>query len=223
MNTIVADTGTVRMPITLTTLDAFRAWIHSEAVSEETRACFLDGEVWIDMSKEQLFSHNQVKSELNIVLGGLAKSMQLGRYVPDGMLFSNAVANLSAQPDGAFVSYRSLQDGKVVLVEGTKRGIVELDGEPEMVVEVVSGSSIEKDKKTLPDLYYRAGVLEYWLIDARIEPLDFAIFQRGADRFEPNVDHEGWVASTVFGREFRLSRRSDPLGHPEFLLDYRES
>jgi Uma2 family endonuclease len=147
--------------------------------------------------------------------------MQLGRYVPDGMLFSNAVANLSAQPDGAFVSYKSLQEGKVVLVEGAKQGIVELDGEPDMVVEVVSDSSVEKDKKTLPDLYYNAGVLEYWLIDARNETLDFTIFQRGADRFEPMVEHEGWVASKVFGREFRLSQRSDPLGHPEFLLDFR--
>lgn len=224
------------MPVSVTTLQAFRAWIHSDAVSEETRACFLDGEVWIDMSKEQLFSHNQVKSELNVVLGGLAKSMRHGRYLPDGMLVSNAVANLSAQPDGAFVSYESLQDGKVVLVEGAKRGGVELEGSPDLVIEVVSDSSVEKDQDILPGLYFRAGIREYWLIDAREdtagrassgssgtlgEPLSFEIFQRGVDGFESAAGREGWLVSSVFGLEFRLTRQTDLLGHPEYTLDSR--
>ncbi|MEX0818389.1 MAG: Uma2 family endonuclease [Pirellulaceae bacterium] len=209
------------MPVAVTTLQAFQAWIHSDAVSEETRACFLDGEVWVDTSKEQLFSHNQVKSELNVVLGSLAKSMRHGRYLPDGMLISNVAANLSAQPVGAFVSYESLQDGKVVLVEGAKHGVVELEGSPDLVIEVVSDSSVEKDQDILPDLYFRAGVRECWLIDARGEPLSFEVFQRGADGFEPAAGREGWIVSNVFGLEFRLTRQTDLLGHPEYTLDSR--
>lgn len=222
MNTIVADTGTVRMPITLTTLDAFREWMHSDGVSEDTRAYFLDGEVWIDMSKEQLFSHNQVKFALTIALGGLATSRETGRYVPDGMLISNVEANLSAQPDGAYVSFDSLRDGKVTFVAGVKEGVVELEGSPEVMIEVVSDSSVEKDTKTLPKLYFRAGVLEYWLIDARGEPLSFQIFRRGERKFQSTPQRNGWLISTVFGLEFRLICRRDPVGQPEFVLESRE-
>ena len=222
MNTIVGDTGTVRMPITLTTLDAFRAWVHSDDVSEDTRAYFLDGEIWIDMSKEQLFSHNQVKSELNSVLRGLARSRKLGRYLADGMLITNAVAELAAQPDGAFYSYESHRTGAVTQKGGATGGIVELEGALDLVIEVVSDSSVEKDTRTLPRLYFRAGVSEYWLIDARREPLTFQIFQRGAVKFRSNRPRDGWVSSSVFGLEFRLSRQTDAVGHPDYVLDYRE-
>ena len=221
MNTIVSETGTIRMPVMMATLEAFRAWMHSDDVSEETRAYFLDGEVWIDMSKEQFFSHNQVKSELNIVLGGLVKSRKIGRYVPDGMLISNVTANLSGQPDGAFISYKSLRDGKVVFVEGAKDGVVELEGSPDMVIEVVSNSSVQKDINRLPELYFRAGIVEYWLIDARSDALSFQIFQRGESQFLPIPEHNGWLDSNVFGREFRLTRQADSVGEPEYRLDVR--
>ncbi|MBI2478008.1 MAG: Uma2 family endonuclease [Planctomycetia bacterium] len=223
MNTIVADTATVRVPVALTTLTAFRSWIQSDGVSEETRAYFLNGEVWIDMSREQLFSHNQVKGEVTRVLGGIAKSDRSGLYLPDGMLFSNPAANLSAQPDGAYFSYESEREGRVLLVEGAKHGIVELEGTLDMVVEIVSDSSVEKDKKILPDLYYRAGVREYWVIDARAGRIEFDIMDRGATCFDSNISPDGWVDSEVFGRRFRLSVQTDPLGHPAYLLESRDS
>jgi len=210
------------MPMSLATLDEFRGWMHSDAVSEDMRAYFLDGEVWIDMSKEQLFSHNQVKFALTIALGGLATSREIGRYVPDGMLISNVEANLSAQPDGAYVSFDSLRDGKVAFVAGAKEGVVELEGSPDVVIEVVSDSSVEKDTKTLPNLYFRAGVLEYWLIDARGEPLSFQIFRRGENKFQSAPQRNGWLTSNVFGLEFRLICRRDPIGQPEFVLESRE-
>ena len=222
MNTIVAETGTIRMPVLISTLEAFRAWMHSDCVPEETRACFLDGEVWIDMSKEQFFSHNQVKNELNIVLGGLIKSQGIGRYVPDGMLISNVPANLSAQPDGGFISYESLRNGKVAFVEGAKEGVVELEGAPDLVIEVGSNSSIQKDKTKLPDLYFRAGIAEYWLIDARGEALNFQIFERGVNQFLTVPEREGWSYSKLFGREFCLTRQADAVGRPEYSLNLRE-
>ncbi|MDA1054909.1 MAG: Uma2 family endonuclease [Planctomycetota bacterium] len=222
MNTIVADTGTVRMPITLTTLDAFREWIHSDGVAEDTRACFLDGEVWIDMSTEQLFSHNQVKKALTITLGGLAQSQGTGRYMPDGILYSNATANLGAKPDGAYFSFDSVRSERVTFIGGAKEGVVELEGSLDIVIEVVSNSSVKKDTKKQPKLYFRAGVIEYWLIDARREPLSFQILQRGANKFQSAPERDGWLKSNVFGLEFRLVCQLDPVGQPEFVLESRE-
>jgi Uma2 family endonuclease len=41
-----------------------------------------------------------------------------------------------------------------------------------MVLEVVSASSVEPDTQTLRELYWAAGIKEYWLVDARGGPSD---------------------------------------------------
>jgi Uma2 family endonuclease len=48
-----------------------------------------------------------------------------------------------------------------------------------MVLEAVSDSSVRKDLKTLRRAYFRAGIPEYWLIDARKPAVTFDILRRG--------------------------------------------
>ena len=93
------------------------------------------------MSKEQVFTHNQLKQEFNLVLGGLVKVQRLGRFFPDGLRVTNDRAQLACHPDGTFVTYRSLKSGRVRLVEEEKGGYLELAGTPDMVLEIVSLSS----------------------------------------------------------------------------------
>lgn len=95
MNTFVVESEIVRIPAQVTDLDSFRRWARSDDFPETGRICYLNGEVWVDMSKEQFFSHNQVKGEFNVALGGLTKQQRLGRYVPDGMLLSSDQADRS--------------------------------------------------------------------------------------------------------------------------------
>src|SRR5689334_6664609 len=104
MNMMVVDDWVVRIPPWVQDLASFRRWLHSDDFPETGRVCFLRGDVWVDLSKEQLFSHNQVKAEFGCVLANLIKAGRLGRFVPDGMMLSNVGADLSCQPDGAFVS-----------------------------------------------------------------------------------------------------------------------
>ena len=61
------------------------------------------------------------------------------------------------------------------MIEAEEGGYVELDGSPDMVLEVVSDSSVEKDIDVLMDLYWKAGIREYWLVDARGERIEFKI------------------------------------------------
>ncbi len=107
MNTFVLDAEVVHIPSSVVDLDTFRRWAQSDEFPEVGRICYLHGEVWVDMSKEQVFSHNQVKNEFNLVVGGLVKAGRLGRYFPDGRLLSNADADVSSTPDGTFVSRQS--------------------------------------------------------------------------------------------------------------------
>ena len=63
----------VRIPAGVGDRLSFRRWLNTDTFPEVGRIGFLAGEVWVDMSKEQIFSHNQVKQEFNLVLGGLTK------------------------------------------------------------------------------------------------------------------------------------------------------
>ena len=218
MSTVIFEEIAVQIPVWVTDWESFRRWARSEDSPEEGRIGYW-GEVWVDMSKEQIFSHNQVKSEYAFALMGLAKTERPGRYFTDGVLLSNEEADLSCQPDGLYVSTEGFQSGRVRLVEGARQGYVELEGSPEMVLEVVSDSSVDKDTEILLNRYWRASVVEYWLVDARDEELDFRIYRHTTQGYEAVYNPEGWPKSEVFGRSFRLSQTIDALGHPQYLLE----
>jgi Uma2 family endonuclease len=221
MNTIVVYEDTVEIPDGISDLAAFRRWAHSDDFPETGRICYLNDIVWVDLSKEQVFTHNQVKQEFNVVIGGLIKAQRLGRFFPDGLLLTNDRAQLACQPDGAFVSRQSLKSWRIRLVEGEKEGYLELAGTPDVVLEVVSTSSVEKDTETLRDLYWRAGIPEYWLVDARADRLEFDIFRRESNGHAAVRKPGGWIKSRVLGRSFRLARHIDEAGNPEYTLSAR--
>jgi Uma2 family endonuclease len=216
---VVID-GQVRIPAGIGDLAAFRSWAHADDFPEAGRIAYLGGTVWIDLTMEQLYSHNQVKGEVGAVLTLLVRDTRLGLYLPDGMRLSNAAADLSTVPDGLFASFAALQSGRLRQVAGRRGGVVELEGTPEMVLEVVSDSSVEKDTVLLPEQYRRAGVPEFWRIDARGE-LTFEILSLTGAGYVPAEEAEGWRRSVVFGRWFRLEQQPDPLGQPQFTLAVR--
>ena len=221
MTTIHLYDESVQVPVWVTDLALFRQWFHSEDFPEQGRICYLDQEVWVDMSKEQFFSHNQVRTELAAVLHVLVKTNRSGRFVTDGMLVSNVEADISSQPDGAFLSNEALDTGRVRLIEGKRGGFVELEGTPDMVVEIVSDSSVRKDTVTLKSAYAAAGIPEYWLIDARGAKPSFEIYRHTPGGYVAVKKQGGWLKSSVFAQSFRLTRADDTRGDPEYTLEVR--
>jgi Uma2 family endonuclease len=218
---LVAGRKAVRIPGWVNDLTSFRRWAHSGDFPEKTRICFLNGEVWVDLTMEDFFAHNQVKNEYAFVLTGLAKTLRRGRFVPDGMLMTNVAANLSCEPDGMFITHESLDNGRIRLVEGSKANRIELEGTPDMALEIVSPSSVTKDTETLRELFWAAGVPEYWLVDVRGERLDFDIFRHTAKGYSAARKQGGWIKSALFGKYFRLVRARDHRGDPEFRLEVK--
>jgi Uma2 family endonuclease len=90
-----------------------------------------------------------------------------------------------------------------------------------MVLEVVSESSVQKDYEQLREAYWEAGIQEYWLVDARKEPLKFDILRHAPGGYVATRRQKGWVRSAVFGKSFQLSQATNDLGHPEFTLAVR--
>jgi Uma2 family endonuclease len=205
-----------------TSIDSFREWAGDPDLPERIKLFYYRGEVWIEMGKQQLFSHLEVKSAIISVLYTLAKTRQLGYVFPDGVLITNAEADLSGNPDGTFVSYGAMQSGQVKLIEGVDGAFVELIGSPNMVLEVVSDSSEKKDRQTLLEAYFEAGIAEYWLVDARGEDVEFTIFKRSPKKYIASRALPGdWLKSASFGQSFRLVRGTSALGHPTFTLEVK--
>lgn len=218
-HTVVADDRVVHVPEWVADLASFRRWYHSDEFPEDGRICFLKREVWVDMSKEQVFTHTKVKGEFTRVLGNLLLETPAGDFFPDGLRLSHGTAGLSCVPDGTLILQASWQAGRVQLVEGAREGFIEVEGTPDMVLEIVSPSSEEKDYTTLRELYWQAGITEYWLVDVRGDRLDFDILRHGAKAYAPVRKQGGWVKSKVFGKAFRLSRSANAVGHPAYRLE----
>ncbi len=215
------DDVQIHIPGWVVDIESFRRWTNTDDFPDHGHVWWLHGEVWADMSKEQLFSHLAVKEEFFRVLGNIAKSDRPGRVIPDGLLLSNFEADISGNPDATFVAEETLASDRVRLIEGARGGYVELQGTPDMVMEVVSDSSVKKDLLTLYEAYWKSGVTEYWLVDARIEPIRFDIFQHSVKGFKTTRKKHGWARSSVFGKSFRLDTTTDKRGHPEFTLHVR--
>jgi len=96
-------------------------------------------------------------------------------------------------------SLNRLDSGRVRLVENQNGLQLELEGTPDMTLEIVSKNSTTKDYEKLRQLYWEAGVQEYWLVDARGDRLDFDILKYTAKGYVATRKQAGWVKSTVFG------------------------
>lgn len=205
------------------TLAGFRAWAKSDDFPERGRISFIDQDILIDMSPEELETHTKVKGEMGRVLLNLNRKKKLGEFYSDGTLVSNEDANLSTEPDATFVFWESLESGKVRLVrrESAEGQYIEVEGSPDWVLEIVSDSSVGKDNRRLRQRYHRASVSEYWLIDARGEDIVFHILIRGETDYEDAPGKGGWQSSKVFGRRFRLVRRRGRLNHWEYTLQMK--
>jgi Uma2 family endonuclease len=223
MPSVVFAPEGVTVPDWVVDLESFSKWIDSPAFPDWGRYCYLGGKVWIDTSMEQPFVHNEVKLWISMVLATLAREANLGRFFGDKMRLRNDDADLSCEPDGLFVSYEAMESGRVRLVPGTVSEYREFEGSPEMTLEVVSDSSEEKDRRDLRDRYYRAGVDEYWLVDAREDEPVLDILRRGPKGYITSRHQTGgWVRSQVFRKAFRLVRSEGPDGNPEFTLEHRD-
>jgi Uma2 family endonuclease len=223
VETVAEDLLCIRIPHNATTLDGFRSWIKSDEFPDKLRAMYLDGEIYLDMTKEELQSHAKVKAEISRVLMNLVRELALGEFYLDGVLVTHPVAKVSNNPDATFLSWASLERQHVRLVpgHGEHGQFVEIEGTPDWILEVVSNSSVHKDTERLRTAYHRAGIAEYWLVDARGTQIVFHILHWRKTGYVAATNRKGWQRSRVFARDFRLVRKAVRLGLWEYTLEMR--
>ncbi|HEX3148696.1 MAG TPA: Uma2 family endonuclease [Gemmataceae bacterium] len=221
MSVVFTEVGEIEIPARVIDLDTFRRWVHSLDVPEDAKVYWIGGEVWVDMSNEQIFTHVDVKTEFVRVLANLAIKKNLGRVRADGALYSNEEADISVNPDAIFILHASREEGRVKFIEGRKGGYVEIQGTLDMVLEVVSRRSVTKDTELLLHAYWKAGIPEYWLVDARKSPARFDIFRHTREGYVATRRRDGWLKSLVFGKQFQFVESKDRFGTPEYRLEVK--
>lgn len=215
----------LRVPSDVFSLRGFRRWAHSPEFPERGKICYIAGEIDIDMSPENLFSHSRPKRDLSIDLAILVRKRNLGEVLLDGAFLVNEKAELGTEPDLMFCSWDSLLAGRVRYRPAKAGGkeLVEVAGTPDLVVEIISPSSVRKDTVRLREAYFDAGIPEYWLIDARGKKVDFQLLKRTSKDYvavAPDVD--GFRRSTVIGCRFRITQKRNPIGGYSYRLRHRD-
>jgi Uma2 family endonuclease len=217
----VSDGPCIRIPRSAFSINGFRKWVLSDALPEKLRVTYVDGEIYLDMSKEELQTHALAKAEIARVLMNLNRELKLGQFYLDGVLISNEAAGVSNNPDAVLIKWETLENGRVKLTpERKKEGqFMEIEGSPDWVLEIVSDSSVKKDTKKLRSAYHRARIFEYWLVDTRGSDIDFQILQWRKKGYLASPSRGGWQSSRLFQSEFRLVREMARLGLWEYTLE----
>lgn len=131
--------------------------------------------------------HQEISANLNDLMRQFIKQNKLGKtfYAPvDVFLDENNVP----QPDLVFVS-----TPKMGIID-YKEGIL---GVPDLVVEIISPSSIRQDKIDKKNLYERFALPEYWLIDPRNGSIEVYVFENNRYQTYSFASVNGKVASKV--------------------------
>ncbi len=213
--------GWLRVPATAFELQGFRDWVLADDFPEKLKASFLGGRIEVRMSPEELHTHTRLKGDVFADLHAWVRQRKIGELFVDGALLTEAGADLSTEPDVMFSQWESIRSGRVRYVEKVRGSgrFVEVSGAPDLVVEVTSRSSVRKDNVELAKRYFKAGVREYWTIDARGKTIDFRIFVRGPRKFKRvAADADGYARSDVLGGSFLVTRERNEVGHWEYRL-----
>ncbi len=203
---MVPSAGELQIPLWVNDLASFRRWADSGALPEKQQVHFIDGRVWVDLSMEELNSHNRVKTALIVALVQLIEGSDLGIVICDGMRYTSEAGDFSTEPDAVFLSHAALAAGRVRFEAGRLGQATEMVGTPDLAIEIVSRTSVEKDTQWLFSQYWYAGIPEYWLIDARASDIEFDIYRRTTGGYTATGKASGWVSSATLGKEFRLIR-----------------
>jgi Uma2 family endonuclease len=139
----------------------------------------IDGEHYVTPSPNT--RHQQILLNLVLVIGSWLETHSMGRifFAPFDVIFSDFDV---VEPD---LLYISNQRAAEVLTDTHIRGT------PELVVEVGSPGTRQRDETIKRRLYERAGVDEYWVVDPDLDIV--RIYRRGGD---------------AFGRAIELSREA---------------
>ncbi len=148
---------------------------------EDKRYEILDGELYVVPAPN--VRHQTLLGQLFNVLDRHAREKSLGKVLlaPCDVILSDE--NI-VQPDILFVSNERL--GII--------GEANISGDPDLVIEILSPGTRNRDLEIKRKIYAGFGVPEYWIVDPEAETIDVLV-----------LGDQGYLSAAIFGRSDRLS------------------
>jgi Uma2 family endonuclease len=157
----------------------------------------IDGEHYVTPSPNT--KHQRVSGNLHLLIGVWLESHPIGQifYAPFDVVFTNFDV---VEPDLLYLSNARAKEALTA---------VHVLGVPELVIEIGSPSTRQRDETVKRRLYERAGVTEYWVVDPELDLI--RVYRRESAGFARPVElsaEAGDVLSTALlpGLDIPLSR-----------------
>jgi Uma2 family endonuclease len=161
------------------TEEEFVAWC-----DEDTKAEWVDGEVIVHSPSN--VKHVDLAGFLNFIMRGFVISRELGVVYGPELQVRFGLLRRRRVPDLLFVAKERLD-----LIKTT-----EVEGAPDLIVEIVSPDSLARDWREKYLEYEAAGVREYWVIDPMAQRVEGYVLEEDR-RYALIEETDGCVPSTV--------------------------
>jgi Uma2 family endonuclease len=177
-----------------------RRWTYEEyaRLDDEQRYEIIDGELLMAPAPDTW--HQDWSRELFKRIEAHVAARKLGKvyYAPVDVILD---AENVVQPDILFIAKAHLS-----IIQ--RRGVF---GAPDLLVELISPSSVQRDRYLKKALYSSFGVKEYWIVDNANKALEIWKLQNQQFELHCMVEEKGKVTSLVLpGLEFDLSEICGP-------------
>lgn len=151
--------------------DTSRKWTYEDVQDwdEDVYCEILNGELF--MSPTPSFYHQEISGNIYSLIRNYVKKHNLGKVVSAPQDTRLSKFNL-LQPDILFIS----KDNTKVKIENT------VVGSPDLVVEIISPTSIRRDYHSKKDIYEEFKVQEYWIVDPGNQAVE--VFHLENDKYE---------------------------------------
>jgi len=134
----------------------------------------IDGEHYVTPCPNT--KHQQILLNLTLLLGTWLEQERIGRmfFAPFDVVFSRFDV---VEPD---LLYMSNERAAAILTAANVQGV------PELVVEIGSPSTRKRDETIKRRLYENAGVTEYWVVDPELDVV--RVYRRGSEGFARPIE-----------------------------------
>ncbi len=164
-----------------------------EIIDENKKMEFINGE--IDFHSPLKLEHNTATGLLYTLLRAFVTQNNLGFVGIEKILIS--LTRNDYEPDVCFFGNAKADE--------FKRGQMKFPA-PDLVVEVLSESTAEKDRTTKFDDYAAHGVTEYWIVDPERETVEQYVLQ--AEKYELLLKTKDGTISSVVLPDFKIQIRA---------------
>ena len=171
-----------------------KRWTYEEyyRLDDDRRYEIIDGALL--MAPSPTDEHQDWGGDLFLRLAPFVKRNKLGRvFIAFDVILDE---ENTVQPDLIFVS-----TSKLGIIQ--RRGIF---GVPDLLVEIISPSTVRRDRYEKKELYARFGVTEYWVVDPANSAVEILTLQSGAYHLHCSAEEKGVVSSPLLaGFSFDVS------------------